>query len=175
MEPYSSDDIKRKRRKKHFKKTPEEFPVDSSKFRSDECYVIVSEKEKIIYIWKGLRCNVRKRFIASRIAMNIHGQMGLPYTLTQITEGEEDPEFIKIVSDLKEKPADYYKDDGNDYFPYPYIFKPPGPPDDLEMATQHQVKKAMDKVPENEIFCQYCGMKLIKEERFSHNCRKNPE
>ena len=99
MEPYSSDDIKRKRRKKYFKKTPEEFPVDLSKLRSDEYYIIVSEKEKIIYIWKGLRCNVRKMFIASKAAHDILGQKGLGFTIISLKEGEENPEFLRLIGD----------------------------------------------------------------------------
>lgn len=106
--------------------------------------------------------------------MNIHGQMGLQYTITQLTEGEEDPKFLKIVSNLKEKPADYYKDDRNDYFPYPYIYKPPGPPGAPGVVTQVQVEKSKYKEPETEILCQYCGMVLTEEERLSHNCRKSP-
>ena len=66
-------------------------------------------------------------------------------------------------------------DDDDDRYPYPYIFKPPEPPGDLGVAPQLQVKKSMDKEPENEIYCQYCGRKLRKEDRFSHNCRKSPE
>ena len=68
-------------------------------------------------------------------------------------------------------------DDDNDddeRYPYPYIFKPPEPPGDLGVAPQLQVKKSMDKEQEDEYFCQYCGRKLTKEERFSHNCRKSP-
>ena len=65
-------------------------------------------------------------------------------------------------------------DDDDERYPYPYIFKPPEPPGDLGVETQLQVKKSMDKEPENEYFCQYCGRKLTKEERISHNCRKSP-
>ena len=66
-------------------------------------------------------------------------------------------------------------DDDDDRYPYPYIFKPPEPPGDFEMAVQLQVNKFMEKEPENNIYCQYCGRKLTEEERFSHNCRKSPE
>ena len=42
------------------------------------------------------------------------------------------------------------------------------------MGPQLQVIKPMDKEPENEYICQYCGRKLKREEEFSHNCRKTP-
>jgi len=75
-----------------------------------------------------------------------------------------------------EKIARIGRDFGDDdRYPYPYIFKPPEPPGDFEMAVQLQVNKFMDKEPENEEVCQYCGRKLTKEEKFSHNCRKSPE
>lgn len=93
------------------------------------------------------------------------------------------PNAILIVSTTKEvrlglNMLDFIRanfDDDDERYPYPYIFKPPEPPGDLGVATQLQVKKSMDKEPENEMYCQYCGRKLTKEERFSHNCRKSPE
>jgi len=66
-------------------------------------------------------------------------------------------------------------EDGDDYIPYPYIFKPPEPPGAPRVATQLQVIKSVDKEPENEVYCQYCGITLTEEERLSHNCRKSPE
>jgi len=65
-------------------------------------------------------------------------------------------------------------DDDDERYPYPYIFKPPEPPGDFDMEVQLQVNKFMDKEPENEMYCQYCGMKLTDEEGISHNCRKSP-
>lgn len=78
------------------------------------------------------------------------------------------PDMILIASTTKSI-------DDNDRYPYPYTFKPPEPPGDFEMATQLQVNKFMDKEPENDIYCQYCGRKLTEEGRISHNCRKSPE
>jgi len=47
--------------------------------------------------------------------------------------------------------------------PYPYILNPPKPPDDFAMAPQVQLR------------CQYCGMKLTKEEQSTHSCKKKPK
>ena len=67
-------------------------------------------------------------------------------------------------------------DDGEDYLPYPYIFTPPKPPDDFAMAPQVQIRAPLkEKDPEEEIYCQYCGMKLTKEEQSTHSCKKKPE
>ena len=67
-------------------------------------------------------------------------------------------------------------DDDDEHFPYPYIFKPPSPPDDFEMAPQAQVRAPLkEKAPEDEVYCQYCGMKLTKEEQLTHSCKKKPK
>ena len=78
------------------------------------------------------------------------------------------PNMILIASTTKSV-------DDNDRYPYPYIFKPPEPPGDLGVVTQLQVKKPINKEPDDEYYCQYCGRTLTKEERFSHNCRKSPQ
>jgi len=67
-----------------------------------------------------------------------------------------------------------FNDGDEDRYPYPFIFKPPEPPGDLGVETQPQIKKSIDKKPENKIYCQYCGKKLTKDEQASHNCRKRP-
>ena len=58
---------------------------------------------------------------------------------------------------------------------YPYIFTPPNPPDDFEMAPQVQLRAPLkEKETEEEIHCQYCGIKLAKEEEITHSCKKKP-
>ena len=67
-------------------------------------------------------------------------------------------------------------DDDEDYPPYPYIFNPPKPPDDFAMAPQVQLRTPLKKkYPEDEFFCQYCGMKLTKGELTTHSCKKKPK
>ena len=79
------------------------------------------------------------------------------------------PNMILIASTTKNI-------DDKDGYPYPYIFKPPEPPGNFEIAPQIQVyTPSNEKSPEDETYCQFCGRKLAKEEDFSHNCRKNPE
>ena len=65
------------------------------------------------------------------------------------------------------------KIDDDDYIPFPYIFNPPKPPDDFAMAPQVQIRAPLkEKDPEDEFYCQYCGMKLTKEGQFTHSCKK---
>ena len=68
------------------------------------------------------------------------------------------------------------RDPDDDRYPYPFIFKPPEPPRDLLVAPQYNVYNTeREEEAEKEIYCQYCGKKLTKEEQLTHNCRKRPE
>lgn len=65
---------------------------------------------------------------------------------------------------------------GDNRFPYPYIFKPPEPPDDFSGAPQTKLRVPLkEKDPEEEIYCQYCGKELTKEEQITHSCKRKPE
>ena len=70
-------------------------------------------------------------------------------------------------------------DDNNDddyYIPYPYIFTHPQPPDDFEPAPQSQIRTpSKENALEDEYYCQFCGLKLTKEEQLTHSCKKKPE
>ncbi len=61
--------------------------------------------------------------------------------------------------------------DGNDeFFPYPYIFKPPSPPGG---STSEPIAKPAitEEVQENEPYCKHCGSKLAKGQLICHVCR----
>ncbi len=61
-------------------------------------------------------------------------------------------------------------------YPYPYVFKPPSPPDDLALAPREQFRSSSNKKDrEEDIHCQYCGIKLTKEEEITHTCKKKPK
>jgi hypothetical protein len=58
-----------------------------------------------------------------------------------------------------------------DYFPYPYIFKPPKPPDDLGLTGEVKAKKPATEqefIPAP--YCKYCGALLAKGESICHVC-----
>jgi len=72
------------------------------------------------------------------------------------------------IKDLKKK-----RDENDEDTPYPYIFKPPEPPGDFAMAPQVQIHTPLkEKDPEEDTYCQYCGMELTKEEQFTHSCNR---
>jgi cell division protein YceG involved in septum cleavage len=67
------------------------------KLLSDECYVIVSDDVRKVYLWKGINSSVRSKFIGAKRSQEIRGQVGLHYAVVPLDEGEEDNEFINII------------------------------------------------------------------------------
>lgn len=62
---------------------------------------------------------------------------------------------------------------GGDRYPYPYVFKPPEPPDDIGVSTNVQLNRSRkEEMPEVELFCRYCGSKLGMDESFCSICGK---
>ena len=79
-------------------------------------------------------------------------------------------ECVRRILNGREEPPE-----GGD-FPFPYLFKPPSPPGDLGLAGQVQVEKVpSEEEPEFELFCKYCGSKLIKKQKFCRFCGKKVE
>jgi CheY-like chemotaxis protein len=91
-------------------------------------------------------------------------------------------DFAKFLQKLDLKRdrnlENFYKwgDNDDERDPYPYIYKPPFPPDDLALADQAQLRHPpKNKDSEEKISCQYCGMELTKEELPVHSCKKKPK
>lgn len=84
--------------------------------------------------------------------------------------------FSEKIVFRKKKPRKKRRGKGRNKYPYPYVFKPPEPPDDLSLSPRAQLHMSpKNKNPEKRINCQYCGMKLTKEELLSHSCKGKPE
>ena len=76
-----------------------------------------------------------------------------------------------FLQEVRRREGDY-----KDRYPYPHVFKPPEPPDDLATAPRVQVRAPLkEKDPEEEFYCQYCGMELTKEEQITHSCKEKPK
>lgn len=67
-------------------------------FHSDKAFIIVRTDLKRIYLWKGVRANVRKRFIGSKTATKVQSELkyqGLPYCkVVAVDQGDEQEEFL---------------------------------------------------------------------------------
>ncbi len=142
--------------------------------------IIILNDLRRIFIWKGAKSPVRKRFISARVAQDLQRELikDARYQrckIVSVKQGNEKQEFLNAFR-LESKEKSDRDDDGDDRFPYPYIFTPPNPPDDLALAPQSQLRAPLkEKEPEEEIFCQYCGMKLTKEDQLTHSCKKKPK
>jgi len=96
-----------------------------------------------------------------------------PHQITKAVHALTNQVIKNILElDLRKK-SNRDGDDDDIFFPYPYIFNPPRPPDDFAMAPQLQVRASLkEKDSEEKIHCQYCGKELIKEEQLTHSCQK---
>jgi len=50
-----------------------------------------------VYLWKGVNSNVRSKFIGAKRSQDIRGQVGMHFGVVPLDEGEEEPDFIKLI------------------------------------------------------------------------------
>ncbi len=65
--------------------------------KTDKCYVLVADEYRKVFLWKGIESNVRSKFIGAKRSQDIRGQVGLMYAVIPLDEGEEDPDFLKLI------------------------------------------------------------------------------
>ncbi len=65
--------------------------------KTDECYVLVADDIRKVFLWKGLKSSVRSKFIGAKRSQEIRGQVGMHYAVVPLDEGEEDADFIKLI------------------------------------------------------------------------------
>ncbi|MBD3229007.1 MAG: hypothetical protein GF329_12530 [Candidatus Lokiarchaeota archaeon] len=76
--------------------TPEGNPIKDI-LSGDKVALVIDDRKKIIWIWKGVNARVRKKFIAARQAQEIKGNRGLTFKTKSIEHGDEPKKFLKIV------------------------------------------------------------------------------
>ncbi len=67
------------------------------KFNTEECYIIVSDKYRKVYLWRGYKSTVRSKFIGSRKGVDIRRQLGVDFSIVALDEGAEHSDFIKLI------------------------------------------------------------------------------
>jgi len=65
--------------------------------KAEECYILVSDEYRKVYLWKGANSNVRSKFIGAKRSQDIRGQVGMHFGVVPLDEGEEDPDFLKLI------------------------------------------------------------------------------
>ena len=152
--------------------------VDETKFAAMTAALVLLSEKAIIEMRKG---DFHQVYVKGTEGYLLVMQVGPDMVLMLSTTKDvriglillECERVCEKISDILDGSFDD-DDEDDDRYPYPYIFKPPEPPDDFEIAPQLQVYKFMDKELENEKVCPFCGMELTEEEGITHNCRKNP-
>jgi len=73
-----------------------EGPVKDA-LKTDECYVLVIDDLRKVFLWKGLHSSVRSKFIGAKRSQEIRGQVGLNFAMIPLDEGDETDEFLKVI------------------------------------------------------------------------------
>ncbi|MGQ4833411.1 MAG: hypothetical protein ACP6IS_05935 [Candidatus Asgardarchaeia archaeon] len=77
--------------------TLSEIKLSKDELKPDRVIIVVDDANERIYIWQGASANVRKKFIASRQALNIRARKGMNYRVYPITQGDESVDFFQLV------------------------------------------------------------------------------
>ncbi|MHA1607047.1 MAG: hypothetical protein ACTSWP_05845 [Candidatus Freyarchaeota archaeon] len=70
---------------------------------NDRVLIVVAERQKKIYLWKGKNSSVRKKFVGARKASALRGEWGLVFKVIAMDEGDEDEEFLSLIG-MEAKP-----------------------------------------------------------------------
>ncbi len=66
-----------------------------------------------------------------------------------------------------------FREAGGDFYPYPFIFKPPSPPGEAGAEAQLKPEYIVDKKEEESTpYCKHCGADLPKGQSICHVCGK---
>lgn len=104
---------------------------------TEECYVIVSDELRKVILWKGLKSNVRSKFIGAKRLQEIRGQVGLHYSGVSVDEGDEEEDVIGIMGGKTEGGiAKEIKEDEPKQHPLRQKsnFEPPSPASGMNIA-----------------------------------------
>ena len=162
MEPYSADDIKRRKRRISY-----DLPGTSYKIRlglmNDKC---------AIHLLKGN--DAIDSYIFKEDDMSVSGfpneNLIVGWVLRTVAIPNINPH--QIMKTVHAMTKDLIKD-RDDHLPSPSIYKPPAPPDDIGVATNVQRNPPLsEEEPEIELFCRYCGSNLEMDESFCSVCGK---
>jgi len=111
-----------------------------------EVYIIISEhQDKTIWLWKGAKSSVRRKFIGAQKSQDVRGQVGMQYSVFPVDQGEEKPDFIKIIGgNPSEGFAREIKDDSAGLETHPLrqkqIFEPPQPAEGMKIGQSPQAQ-----------------------------------
>jgi hypothetical protein len=74
-----------------------EVPFAPNQLGSDEVYLLVDENGKDIWIYKGAKARIRKKFLGARAATELRQDIGFHFKVHSIDEGEDSSDFQALL------------------------------------------------------------------------------
>lgn len=71
-------------------------PTVQDALNNEAVLIIIDDDTRLIYLWKGQKSSVAKKFIGARTSQDVRGNRGLMYKVIPIDEGDEPNEFMAI-------------------------------------------------------------------------------
>ena len=178
MDPYSADDIKRRKSdsyfnghdsEKVFKPLTSQFVIPVTRFRIQ--FGVINGKWASVLLRdnKVIATHIYKEEDLSAIGFP-NQNLIVGWVLRTVAIPNINPhEIMKLIQTMTKQLIA----NRDDHLPYPFIFKPPEPPDDIGVAPNVQRNRPVEEeAPEVELFCKYCGSNLGMDERFCSVCGK---
>jgi hypothetical protein len=77
--------------------TLREVELSKAGLDSGKVVCVVDDETKSIYLWKGSRADIRRKFVGARIATNLRTEYGFNFKVRPVEEGEEPPSFFTAL------------------------------------------------------------------------------
>jgi len=109
-----------------------------------EVFIVISEhRDKTLWLWKGARSSVRRKFIGAQKSQDVRGQVGMQYSVVPVDEGEEPPDFLRVIGGAPTRGfASEIKDDSAGLSTHPLrtkeVFEPPKPANGMKIGPSPQ-------------------------------------
>ena len=65
--------------------------------KTEECYILVADDVRKVFLWKGLTSSVRSKFIGAKRSQEIRGQVGMHFAVVPLDETDETEEFLELI------------------------------------------------------------------------------
>jgi len=75
-----------------------EVEVTKDSLESENVYCIIDDVSRSIFIWKGRRSGVRKKFIGAQTANRMRSEYGTTFKVHSLDEGEEPAIFFTAIT-----------------------------------------------------------------------------
>lgn len=77
--------------------TLKEVELSKDGLDSTKVVCVVDDETKSIYLWKGSRADIRRKFVGARVATNLRTEYGFNFKVRPVEEGEEPPTFFTAL------------------------------------------------------------------------------